>query len=38
MFKWVSGYDAWEAMIKQYWQVVTHQRNAHGLMTNITEA
>ena len=38
MFKWVQGYDAWEAMIKQYWQVVTHQRNAHGLLTNLTEA
>lgn len=37
MFKWVNDYDAWEALMKQYWQVVTHQRNAHGLFTNITE-
>ena len=37
MFKWVSGFDAWEAMMKQYWQMGTHQRNAHGIMTAITE-
>lgn len=38
ILKWVSGYDMWEALMKQYWQFVTHQRNAHFKMTNITEA
>lgn len=38
MWKWVPDYDAHQAMIKQYWQMVTHQRNAHGVMTNITES
>jgi len=35
---WVTDFDAWEAWIKQYWQLGTHQRNAHGKFTNITES
>lgn len=38
VLKYVHDYDAFEGLMKQYWQVVTHQRNAHGKMTNITEA
>lgn len=38
IFKWVSGYDIWEALMKQYWQLGTHKRNAHGRFTAITEA
>lgn len=38
VLKWVVDYDAFEAMMKQYWQIGTHQRNAHGKMTNLTEA
>lgn len=38
IFKWVSGYDVWEALMKQYWQVGTHKRNAHGRFTALTEA
>lgn len=38
VLKWVTDYDAWEGLLKQYWQVGTHQRNAHGKMTNITES
>ena len=37
VLKWVKDYDAWEALMKQYWQMGTHQRNSHGKMTNITE-
>lgn len=37
VMKYVAGYDAWEALMKCYWQVVTHQRNAHFKMTAITE-
>jgi hypothetical protein len=38
IFKWVSGYDVFEALMKQYWQIGTHKRAAHGMFTNITEA
>lgn len=38
VLQWITDYDAFEAMMKQYWQVGTHQRNAHGKMTNITES
>lgn len=37
IFKWVSNYDAWEALMKQYWQFGTHKRNAHGKFTALTE-
>lgn len=37
ILKWVTDYDAWEGLMKQYWQIGTGQRNAHGKMTNITE-
>jgi hypothetical protein len=38
VFKWVHGYDRFEALLKCYWQFVTHKRNAHWKMTNITES
>lgn len=38
VLKYVHDFDAWEALMKQYWQIVTHKRNAHAKMTNITEA
>lgn len=38
VFKYVTNYDQWEALMKQYWQLVTHQRNAHAKMTTVTEA
>lgn len=37
VLKWVTDYDAFEGFMKKYWQLGTHQRNAHGKMTNITE-
>ena len=37
ILKWVTDYDAYEALMKQYWQFGTHKRNAHWKMTNITE-
>jgi len=37
VLKYVHDYDAWEALMKQYWQIVTHQRNAHAIMTTVTE-
>lgn len=38
MLKWVSDYDSWEALMKQYWQIVCHRRNGHAIMTTVTEA
>jgi hypothetical protein len=38
IFKWVADFDQYQALMKCYWQLVTHQRNAHGIMNNITEA
>jgi len=38
VLKYVHNFDAWEALMKQYWQLVTHQRNAHWKMTTVTEA
>ncbi len=37
VFKWVSNFDAWEALMKQYWQFGTHKRNAHGRFTALAE-
>jgi len=38
VLKWVTDYDAFEGFMKKYWQMGTHQRDAHGKMTNITES
>lgn len=38
VLQWVTDYDAFEALMKQYWQLGTHQRNAHGKFTNLTES
>jgi len=38
ILKWVTDFDAFEALMKQYWQLGTHQRNAHGKLTNLTES
>lgn len=38
VWKYVHNFDRFEALMKCYWQTGTHQRNAHGKMTNITEA
>lgn len=37
VLKYVHDFDAWEGLMKQYWQIVTHKRNAHAKMTAITE-
>lgn len=38
VLKWVTDYDAWEAVIRKYWEVGTSQRNAHAVLKDITEA
>lgn len=37
ILKWVQGFDAWEGIMKQYWEVGTSQRNAHGELRDVTE-
>lgn len=37
IFKWVNDFDAWEALLKQYWEIGTIQRNAHGELADIIE-
>lgn len=37
IWKWVTNYDAFEAMMKQYWEFAIDRRNANGVMTGITE-
>lgn len=36
LWKWVTNYDAFEAMIKKYWEFAIQRRNTQGLMTGIT--
>lgn len=38
VWKYVHDYDIFEALLKCYWQLGTHQRNTHGRMTNVTES
>lgn len=37
ILKWVNDFDAFEALLKQYWEVGTSQRNAHGQLQDIKE-
>ena len=37
VLKWVDDYDQFQGLMKKYWQLGTHKRNAHGIMTAITE-
>jgi hypothetical protein len=37
VLKWVHDYDAWEALLKCYWQLVTHKRGAAARFTALTE-
>lgn len=35
--KWVTDFDAWQAILRQYSEYGTTQRNAHGEIVDITE-
>lgn len=37
ILKWVTGFDAWEGFLKLYSELGTTQRNAQGLLADITE-
>lgn len=36
IWKWVVGFDAMEAFMKQYWEFAIERRNVNGVMTGIT--
>lgn len=38
ILKWVTDFDSWEALLRQYSELGTLQRNAHGLLDDIIEA
>lgn len=38
MWKWVHDFDAWETLLKQYWQIGVKKRNANWVMRDITES
>ena len=38
IWKWVTGKDGFEAVMKQYWQIGLDRRNSQGLLSDITEA
>jgi hypothetical protein len=35
--KWVDDYDSWQAILRQYSEFATSQRNAHGRLEDIIE-
>lgn len=37
ILKWVTDYDAFEFLMRQYWELGTSQRNSHALLSDLTE-
>lgn len=37
IWKWVHDFDAYEAVLKQYWELGINQRNAQAVLQDITE-
>lgn len=37
ILKWVTGYDAWEAIMRKYWEIGCQRRNTQALLVDITE-
>lgn len=37
IWKWVHDFDAYEAIMKQYWEVATNKRNANAVLQDVTE-
>ena len=38
MWKWVHDFDAWETLLKQYWEIGVKKRNANWVIKDLTEA
>jgi hypothetical protein len=37
IWKWVHDFDAYEGVMKQYWEIGIKQRNAHAVIQDVTE-
>lgn len=37
IWKWVQDYDAFQALLSQYWELATNQRNAHFVLKDLIE-
>jgi hypothetical protein len=37
ILKWIQGFDTWTGFMRKYWEIATHRRNAHALLSDITE-
>lgn len=37
IWKWVHDFDAYEGILKQYWEMAISQRNAHAVIQDVTE-
>lgn len=37
ILKWVTGFDAWEGIMRKYWELGCQRRNAQAKVTDITE-
>lgn len=37
ILKWVQDFDAWQGLLRQYWELGTSQRNAQGRLADLTE-
>jgi hypothetical protein len=38
MWKWVHDFDAWETILRQYWEIGVKKRNANWVIRDITES
>jgi hypothetical protein len=38
MWKWVHDFDAWETLLRQYWEIGVKKRNANWKLADITES
>jgi hypothetical protein len=38
VLKWIRDFDQWEGFMKCYYEIGTSQRNAHGVLEDITES
>jgi hypothetical protein len=38
MWKWVHDFDAWETLLRQYWEIGVKKRNANWVIRDVTES
>jgi hypothetical protein len=38
MWKWVHDFDAWETLLKQYWEIGVKKRNANWVIRDLIES